>query len=100
MCVLRVARISPKQIFTIEPMLNLGDEWRDMSWPDDWTVTTTDGAPSAAAEETLLVTETGIEILTAQGGPRAIDTTDARERQLHVRRERRGSKGLRIPFLP
>ena len=80
-------------------MVNMGVYGNEVYWPDDWTVTTTDGAPSAAAEETLLVTETGVEILTAQGGPRAIDTTDARERQLHVRRERRGSKGLRIPFL-
>jgi len=60
---------------SIEPMLNLGTEWRDR-----WTVATVDGAPSAAAEETLLITPTGVEILTAQGGARALDTTEARQR--------------------
>lgn len=39
-----------------------------------------DGAPSAAAEETLLITPTGVEILTAQGGARTLDTTEARQR--------------------
>lgn len=74
--------MKPGHIFTIEPMLNLGSEWRDLSWPDDWTVTTVDGARSAAAEETLLITETGVEILTAKGGPKHIDTTERRA-QLH-----------------
>jgi hypothetical protein len=32
--------------------------------PDQWTATTTDGKRSAQFEHTLLVTETGIEILT------------------------------------
>lgn len=70
--------MQPGHIFTIEPMLNVGKEWRDLSWPDDWTVSTIDGARSAAAEETLLITETGVEILTAQGGPKHIDTRHAR----------------------
>lgn len=65
---------------SIEPMLNLGTEWRDLEWPDRWTVATVDGAPSAAAEETLLITPTGVEILTAQGGARALDTTETRQR--------------------
>ena len=64
---------------SIEPMLNLGTEWRDLEWPDRWTVATVDGAPSAAAEETLLITPSGVEILTAQGGARALDTTEARQ---------------------
>lgn len=63
-------------------MVNLGNEWRDIEWPDHWTVATKDGSPSAAAEETLLITETGVEILTAQGGARAIDTRDARARHM------------------
>lgn len=70
--------MQPGNIFTIEPMLNAGTEWRDLSWPDDWTVSTIDGARSAAAEETLLITETGVEILTAKGGPKHIDTREAR----------------------
>ena len=49
--------------FTIEPMLNLGThEWE--MWDDDWTVVTRDRAISAQFEHTLLVTETGTEILT------------------------------------
>lgn len=73
--------MQPGHIFTIEPMLNLGSEWRDLSWPDDWTITTVDGARSAAAEETLLITETGVEILTGKGGPRVIDTQEARKQR-------------------
>jgi methionyl aminopeptidase len=49
--------------FTIEPMLNLGThEWE--MWDDDWTVVTKDRSISAQFEHTLLVTETGAEILT------------------------------------
>jgi methionyl aminopeptidase len=49
--------------FTIEPMLCLGTyEW-DM-WDDDWTVVTKDKQRSAQFEHTLLVTDTGAEILT------------------------------------
>ncbi|TPX60492.1 hypothetical protein SpCBS45565_g07485 [Spizellomyces sp. 'palustris'] len=50
--------------FTIEPMINEGT-WHDEQWPDGWTVVTRDGKRSAQFEETLLVTETGVEILTA-----------------------------------
>ncbi|KAJ3346192.1 Methionine aminopeptidase 1 [Entophlyctis luteolus] len=50
-------------VFTIEPMICEGT-WRDEQWPDRWTVVTTDGKRSAQFEETLLVTETGVEILT------------------------------------
>jgi methionyl aminopeptidase len=49
--------------FTIEPMLNLGThEWE--MWDDGWTVVTRDRRTSAQFEHTLLVTETGAEILT------------------------------------
>ncbi|TFK29911.1 methionine aminopeptidase [Coprinopsis marcescibilis] len=51
--------------FSIEPMINLGNNWADVHWPDNWTATTVDGKRSAQFEETLLVTETGVEILTA-----------------------------------
>ena len=33
-------------------------------WPDNWTSVTCDGKRSAQFEQTLLVTETGVEILT------------------------------------
>ncbi|RWS04551.1 hypothetical protein B4U79_04724 [Dinothrombium tinctorium] len=49
--------------FTIEPMISEGT-WRDVLWPDDWTAVTEDGKRSAQFEQTLLVTETGCEILT------------------------------------
>lgn len=38
--------------------------WKDEQWPDNWTAVTADGKLSAQFEETLLVTETGVEILT------------------------------------
>eukprot|EP00262_Sarcandra_glabra_P005362 TRINITY_DN16859_c0_g1_i1.p1 TRINITY_DN16859_c0_g1~~TRINITY_DN16859_c0_g1_i1.p1 ORF type:complete len:400 (+),score=59.55 TRINITY_DN16859_c0_g1_i1:123-1322(+) len=53
------------QTFTIEPMINAG-VWRDRLWPDGWTVVTADGKRSAQFEHTLLVTETGVEVLTAR----------------------------------
>jgi len=55
--------IEPGMTFTIEPMLNLGTHQWDM-WDDDWTVVTKDRRTSAQFEHTLLVTETGAEILT------------------------------------
>lgn len=62
-------------------MINASSNWKTMDWPDDWTVCTIDGASSAAAEETLLVTEEGIEILTAAGGPKKIDNREARRQR-------------------
>ncbi|KAL4199789.1 hypothetical protein AMTRI_Chr03g52990 [Amborella trichopoda] len=53
------------QIFTIEPMINAG-VWRDRMWPDGWTAVTADGKRSAQFEHTLLVTESGVEVLTAR----------------------------------
>ncbi|GLT64267.1 hypothetical protein SLA2020_367710 [Shorea laevis] len=53
------------QTFTIEPMINAG-VWRDRMWPDGWTAVTADGKRSAQFEHTLLVTETGVEVLTAR----------------------------------
>lgn len=49
--------------FTIEPMINAGN-WNDDQWPDHWTAVTVDGKRSAQFEQTLLVTETGCDILT------------------------------------
>lgn len=50
-------------VFTIEPMLTLGTyEW-DL-WKDNWTVTTKDKSISAQFEHTLVVTDSGAEILT------------------------------------
>jgi methionyl aminopeptidase len=50
-------------VFTIEPMLTLGTHKWEM-WNDGWTVTTADKSITAQFEHTLVVTETGAEILT------------------------------------
>ena len=55
--------IEPGMTFTIEPMLNLGTHDWEM-WDDGWTVVTRDRRRSAQFEHTLLVTDTGAEILT------------------------------------
>ena len=55
--------IEPGMVFTIEPMINLGTIDYDI-WDDDWTVVTKDRTWTAQFEHTLVVTETGTEILT------------------------------------
>lgn len=50
-------------VFTIEPMICEGG-WQDETWPDGWTAVTRDGKRSAQFEHTLLVMDTGCEILT------------------------------------
>ncbi|RDB23561.1 Methionine aminopeptidase 1 [Hypsizygus marmoreus] len=60
-----VGTMKAGMVFTIEPMINLGSNWDDIHWPDNWTATTVDGKKSAQFEDTLLITETGVEILTA-----------------------------------
>lgn len=55
--------LEPGMTFTIEPMVNLGD-YRVKVLDDDWTAVTKDGSLSAQYEHTILVTETGHEILT------------------------------------
>ena len=49
--------------FTIEPMINIGT-WRTRLLSDGWTVETLDRELSAQFEHTLLVTETGVDIMT------------------------------------
>ncbi|MEU6554824.1 type I methionyl aminopeptidase [Streptomyces sp. NPDC046915] len=55
--------MQPGMTFTIEPMLTLGTHEYDM-WDDGWTVVTKDRKRTAQFEHTLVVTETGTEILT------------------------------------
>jgi methionyl aminopeptidase len=50
-------------VFTIEPMLTLGTHEWDM-WADGWTVATRDKSITAQFEHTLVVTESGAQILT------------------------------------
>lgn len=49
--------------FTVEPMINAGKRFCKLL-PDGWTVVTKDHSLSAQWEHTVLVTETGFEILT------------------------------------
>ncbi len=53
----------PGMTFTIEPMITIGD-WRHEMWDDGWTAVTRDRSRTAQFEHTLVVTETGAEILT------------------------------------
>ncbi len=63
-------RLEPGMCFTIEPMVNLGTARTAMDKRDGWTVRTADGKLSAQFEHTILMTETGPEILTlTQKGP-------------------------------
>ena len=58
--------IRPNMVFTIEPMINAGARHTKLL-ADGWTVVTKDRSLSAQWEHTVLVTETGAEILTANG---------------------------------
>jgi methionyl aminopeptidase len=60
-------RIKAGMIFTIEPMINIG-HWECRVLDDDWTVVTADGSLSAQFEHTVLVTQSGCEVLTARKG--------------------------------
>ena len=56
--------MKPGMTFTIEPMINRGD-WKVVTdKKDKWTVRTADGSLSAQFEHTVLVTESGVEVLT------------------------------------
>ena len=57
----------PGMTFTIEPMINAGKRHVKLL-PDGWTVVTKDHSISAQWEHTVLVTETGYEILTLSPG--------------------------------
>ncbi len=55
--------LRPGMTFTIEPMINLGKRHCKVL-DDGWTVLTKDGSWSAQFEHTILITESGYEILT------------------------------------
>ena len=60
-------RFVPGMTFTIEPMINAGRrEIRELA--DGWTIVTKDHSLSAQCEHTVLVTESGVEVLTASAG--------------------------------
>lgn len=53
----------PGMVFTVEPMINLGERHIRVL-EDNWTAVTADGSLSAQFEQTILVTEEGFESLT------------------------------------
>ncbi len=56
-------RLKKNMTIAVEPMINMGK--RDVYQEDDgWTIRTYDGKPSAHYENTILITDSGIEILT------------------------------------
>jgi methionyl aminopeptidase len=62
--------IKPGMAFTIEPMVNAGKRHVRLL-PDGWTVVTKDHSLSAQWEHTILITDTGHEILTLGAEDRA-----------------------------
>ncbi|HSH96720.1 MAG: type I methionyl aminopeptidase [Methylophilaceae bacterium] len=64
-------KLQAGMIFTIEPMINAGK--RDIKQlGDGWTIVTKDHSLSAQWEHTVLVTETGYEVLTVSAGTPAV----------------------------
>ena len=59
--------LKPGMIFTIEPMINAGKP-AISELPDGWTIVTRDRSLSAQWEHMVLVTETGVEVLTLSAG--------------------------------
>ncbi|NML25371.1 type I methionyl aminopeptidase [Zoogloea dura] len=59
--------LKPGMIFTIEPMINAGKA-AISELPDGWTIVTRDRSLSAQWEHMILVTETGVEVLTLSAG--------------------------------
>lgn len=60
--------MKPGMIFTIEPMINIGKPRVTVDRNDGWTARTIDNKLSAQFEHTVLVTETGVEVLTDVNG--------------------------------
>jgi len=57
--------LKPGMIFTIEPMINASSDYRvTLDKNDSWTIRTFDHSLSAQFEHTVLITQTGHEILT------------------------------------
>jgi methionyl aminopeptidase len=60
-------KLKAGMMFTIEPMINAGK--RDIKQlPDGWTIVTKDRSLSAQWEHTILVTDTGYEVMTLSAG--------------------------------
>lgn len=55
--------MAPGMVFTIEPMVNMGEPYIYIDEENGWTIYTEDGLASAQWEIMVLVTETGHEVL-------------------------------------
>ena len=55
--------VVPGVVLTVEPMINAGEKYTTTDEKDHWTVRTKDGSLSAQWEKTILITETGAEVL-------------------------------------
>lgn len=60
---MRTGCMAVGQTFTIEPIFTLGSRLH-RCLPDGWTLMTLDGSLSAQSEHTVLITATGVEVLT------------------------------------
>lgn len=56
-------RLNTNCVIAIEPMVNMGERFVKFM-PDGWTCKTKDGLPSAHYENTIVITDDGVEILT------------------------------------
>jgi methionyl aminopeptidase len=63
--------LAPGMTFTVEPMINAGKRHVRLL-PDGWTVITRDHSLSAQWEHTVLVTDTGYEVLTLSATERGL----------------------------
>ena len=57
------AKLVNNMVIAVEPMVNMGQRYVQFL-PDGWTCVTRDGLPAAHYENTILITENGVEILT------------------------------------
>jgi len=55
-------KLTAGMVFTVEPMINLGSPETQLL-ADHWTVVTADGKPSAQFEHTIVVTDSGHDVL-------------------------------------
>jgi len=70
-----IQMFKPGMTFTIEPVINMSSKrWR--MWKDKWTIVTANGDMSATWEHTLMITEEGVEVLTANEGEQRFYTLE------------------------
>ena len=57
--------VAASRVIVVEPMIDIGT-WREKMWGNGWTAVTADGSRTAQFEQTLVVTDTGVEVLTPE----------------------------------